>query len=627
MMVLLMSIGFWGLLVVGSRPLMLFLGVSYGLFLWKRYTKREVMILWSILVLFSLCMVSSQIPEATPGRYQIIEIRNHYCIGAKGNQRIVLYGLEQANYHQVYEVSSVEPIHSLHNIHLFSFEEHMKKRGIGYQANIQEKDLVHNSFSIQARLYQRFQSDSLMRLLIYQQASDEISDMMFQLGLPILGVFAWIKKWLSRFVSKSGANGIHLGLICLYMILFPVPISVLRYFLFQFSSLFFRKTPVRLGFSISSFCLIEPGQVGELAFVLPVCLQGVRLFARNPLSDLLVSKVMVAICQLIYFHRIDFLSILFFTLFRKVLQVLMIGSLFPGVRILSSSLFRLWNQGLHALPDLSYVYVPGLCIFILVFLSFYTRKKSVIVLCCLMPFGECYLDPFFHVYMLDIGQGDCTLIVEPFHRSAVMIDCGQNLYRDNVQEIVKPFLDSLQVRSLDVLIVTHDDFDHSGGVESLVKQIPVDDLITKRDQVPDVDYPFYSLVQDREIQEENDQSILSYFVYDGIGYLWTGDADEDIEKQMLREVTIDVDVLKLGHHGSNTSSSYAFLDALRPKLGLVSVGLNNRYHHPSSEVIARCHQLGISTLQTSKVGMIHLFSFKGHLFFECANGLMGSFSV
>ena len=73
------------------------------------------------------------------------------------------------------------------------------------------------------------------------------------------------------------------------------------------------------------------------------------------------------------------------------------------------------------------------------------------------------MDPFFHVYMIDIGQGDCTLILEPFHQSAVMIDCGQSFYRDNVKEIIITVLKHLQVKKLDALILTNTHIYHDGG--------------------------------------------------------------------------------------------------------------------------------------------------------------------
>jgi competence protein ComEC len=228
--------------------------------------------------------------------------------------------------------------------------------------------------------------------------------------------------------------------------------------------------------------------------------------------------------------------------------------------------------------------------------------------------------------MIDIGQGDCTLIVEPFHRSAVMIDCGQSLYRDNMTLYVIPFLRSIQVNHLDCLILTHDDFDHSGGYESLSEQIEITQLITDSDSSVPVSYPFVSLCPERNTKDENDNSIVSYFEYDGVQYLWMGDASVNVEKQILKEYsTIRADVLKLGHHGSKTSSSFEFLNQIEPQIGLVSVGKNNHYGHPDSSVITHCTQLGIHVLMTKDVGMVEISSFYDIHWIHSAAGLFGFF--
>lgn len=205
-----------------------------------------------------------------------------------------------------------------------------------------------------------------------------------------------------------------------------------------------------------------------------------------------------------------------------------------------------------------------------------------------------------------------------------MIDAGQNLYRDNVEQIIVPFLRSRHIGELTALIATHDDFDHSGGVESLAQHIPIGQVITKRNEPVDVDYPFYSLAPERQAKDENDESIVSYFSYDGTDYLWMGDAGIDVEKQLLEQYDLSgVDVLKLGHHGSGTSSSFGFLMETDPQLALISVGKNNRYKHPHTQVLDSLAELRIDTLMTKEDGMVHLFSWNSIRLFETASGKIG----
>lgn len=153
--------------------------------------------------------------------------------------------------------------------------------------------------------------------------------------------------------------------------------------------------------------------------------------------------------------------------------------------------------------------------------------------------------------------------------------------------------------------------------------ISINKIIKKDTETINVKYPFRFLLPNRMAKDENDKSIVSYFSYDGFNYLWTGDASKDVEQQIIDKYNLDVDVLKLGHHGSNTSSDFLFLDNLRPKVSLISVGEKNRYNHPSNSVIESLSTLGLDVLLTSHEGMIDIFSWRGMLFFRTASGLFG----
>ena len=204
-----------------------------------------------------------------------------------------------------------------------------------------------------------------------------------------------------------------------------------------------------------------------------------------------------------------------------------------------------------------------------------------------------------------------------------MIDCGQNLYRNNVEKIILPVLEDLQIHTIDTLIVTHEDFDHSGGKEELSEKIKINQIVEDSNEEIKVNYTFYSLLPERNIKDENDSSIVSYFRYDTCSFLWMGDASISIENQLLQRYDLDVDVLKLGHHGSRTSSSFHFLEKIDPTLGIISVGKDNKYNHPSSKVISNAHLLGIDLLMTKEEGMIHIFTLKKFTFFVTATGLFG----
>ena len=437
-----------------------------------------------------------------------------------------------------------------------------------------------------------------------------------ELGLPVISSYYVLYSILRRHFSQRPVQIVLLILMMLYGYFFVYSISIVRFICFQCSKLFFKDWQDQMSFSLFVFLQLLPGHALDFSIVFPVLYRLCFYYIADSNKRWILQKLILIFTQFIYFHEIDFFLLFFFSSLRKVQFLALIASFFH----LSIPFFTNW------IGKWTYHYVPGLLFFLLFLFMLVKRKKLFLILLCLCPFFESHLDPFFHVYLINIGQGDCTLIVEPFHKSAVMIDCGQNLYRDNVKKIILPVLEDLQIHQLTALICTHDDFDHSGGKNELMENIEIEQLITSRSEQVNVSYPFYSLLEKREAKDENDESIVSYFSYDDVSYLWMGDASIDIEKELLLNYQLDVDVLKLGHHGSRTSSSYAFLDALRPKIGLISVGKKNRYGHPSTQVVANCHDLGIETLATKDVGMIHIFSFHSFVFFESATHLIGRIS-
>lgn len=198
------------------------------------------------------------------------------------------------------------------------------------------------------------------------------------------------------------------------------------------------------------------------------------------------------------------------------------------------------------------------------------------------------------------------------------------MHPDNMEKVVLPYLQKKHINRIDAVILTHEDFDHIGGIETLKEHLQIDTIITQPFQKINVSYPFYSLLENRDAKEENDKSIISYFTYDDQTYLWMGDASRKIEKQLLHQYpNLKADILKVGHHGSKTSSLPDFLYHVHPQLALISSGKGNRYGHPDLEVLNNLQEAGIDALNTADVGMIQISSFHGLHFFQTGNHIFG----
>lgn len=213
------------------------------------------------------------------------------------------------------------------------------------------------------------------------------------------------------------------------------------------------------------------------------------------------------------------------------------------------------------------------------------------------------------VYFVNVGQGDSIIIQNHFH--AVMIDTGGNKNFDMAEKSLIPFLKKHQIYTLDALIITHDDFDHSGASASLMKNYHVKQKLTKDSDFPYQvgDLTFFNL-NHIEPSDKNDSSLVLYLKFMKKEFLFTGDASTKVESQILKEYpTLNCDILKVGHHGSKSSSSEEFIRQISPKEAVISVGKKNSYHHPDVEVIQLLEKYHVKIRRTDDEGTISYISY------------------
>ncbi len=208
------------------------------------------------------------------------------------------------------------------------------------------------------------------------------------------------------------------------------------------------------------------------------------------------------------------------------------------------------------------------------------------------------------VTFINVGQGDAILIRERNH--SFLIDTGGVLSFDLGREVDVPYLRKKRIYSLDAIIVTHSDYDHSGALASIRSSFSVKQVIESQ-----VSFPLTignMTIHNLNIyggESENEKSLVLYMEYLGKKWLFMGDAPKSIEKKIIdRNPNLRCDVLKVGHHGSDTSSSLSFLKTVQPKEAIISVGANNRYRHPSDGVLNRFASLDIVIRRTDIEGTI-----------------------
>lgn len=341
------------------------------------------------------------------------------------------------------------------------------------------------------------------------------------------------------------------------------------------------------------------------------------------------------------FFQVNFLSILYNIFFVPyvsyiLLPFTLISYLFPFFDNLLYLLIKIIEQVSLILEqfdtfkiimcklDLSIVvsYYVVLCIL----LSFAKKRKVKYLFFIFFFYFMHFINPFKnsnYVYMFDVNQGDSILI--NVNNNVTLIDTGGVvMYSDNnytyqlSNNRILPYLKSKGIRKIDNLLISHGDFDHMGEAVNIVNNFKVDKVIFNCGSYNDLEknlidvlnkknIKYYSCVDEIKIDSyklkflntndcdnENDNSNVVYFNYNNIKFLFMGDAGINREKDILKKYSLEkIDFLKVGHHGSNTSSGEEFINNINPKYSLISVGKNNRYGHPKDSVL--------NTLKDSKI--------------------------
>ncbi|WP_240374937.1 ComEC/Rec2 family competence protein [Bacillus piscicola] len=230
------------------------------------------------------------------------------------------------------------------------------------------------------------------------------------------------------------------------------------------------------------------------------------------------------------------------------------------------------------------------------------------------------------VHFIDVGQGDSTLIV--YNGKTMLIDGGP---RDAGNKVVS-YLKAVGVDHLDMLVATHSDADHVGGLVEVVDQIPVNHVLDSgKEHITETYADYLRMIDEKDIcfeivnrghdidfatdvdiqvrnglsssMERNDSSLVLKLSYGETDFMLMGDATKMNEVRIMDEGNVEAEIIKVGHHGSNTSSGRSFLDKVQPETAILSYGEND-FGHPDARVVRRLRQAGAELYSTYQSGDI-----------------------
>jgi competence protein ComEC len=214
-----------------------------------------------------------------------------------------------------------------------------------------------------------------------------------------------------------------------------------------------------------------------------------------------------------------------------------------------------------------------------------------------------YVIPMVH--FLNVGQGDATLIVS--QGKSLLIDTGGQRHFDLASEVLIPYFKRIRIHQLNYVIITHPDFDHDGALPSLQQQWQIRTIIREPFMPFHVGvFRIENYQWDRHLyQDDNDASLMIGIQWHGCQALVMGDASVATEAKLMQQYpNLKANILRIGHHGSNTSTSEALLMHVQPKVAIMSLGGDNRYGHPHPSVLERVSSAGIPIRRTDLEGTI-----------------------
>lgn len=519
------------------------------------------------------------------------------------------------------------------------FYNYLNKNNVCYELEYEDFIVIDNSVKLNEVIIDKLlenkseQSKSYLKLILFNDKDENNIDFyntfsIYSLTYLIAVSGFHISLLLSFFKKIFHNNIIGLVLVSFYLYLLDFSVSSYRAFLCYI----FKKINKRLGFCISNieiisligsvFLICNPSIMFSMSFVYSFLaafvLEIFKLYKSGGIKITLYLYLINIPILLVNYYKLNVSSLLFSVILSKPVAFLYVFSFMflflDKFYLLYELVIKLFTYGFEYLNELNLILIFGrpsiifIISYYLVLIYFFLLKESNNKLkyaCVLMLFlllGYQYYKPVINsneqIYFINVGQGDCIAFFVPNSKEVVLVDTGGSKYKDIALKEIIPFLESKGINRIRNVILTHDDYDHVGALKSLRDNFIVDSVI-------DTSYVEEIIIGNKifknlNISEhrDNDGSIVLYGEYAGYDLLLMGDASISIEKEILKHIE-NVDIIKIGHHGSDTSSSYEFLDIINGKIAIISVGKNS-YGHPHKSVIKSLEKLEYIILRTDK---------------------------
>ncbi|MDH6366778.1 MULTISPECIES: MBL fold metallo-hydrolase [unclassified Breznakia] len=612
------------LLIINREPktnlLIIILSIGY-----LTYKTRRFMLFWFVVLCAFNTLLIKEVPEIPAHTIiEVIDVKEGYVVGRSDKQKVYIYNIDNVSFHDVIHFEgSYEKIHSYQNLHTFSFMQYANQEGAYYQAYANDFTVLAKSNSLKANMYtwiSRQDSPAKVYFLntLYNQ-KQEMMEMTFLSGFHIYLLVSLLTKhtkfhkWPTILVYSSVA-----------LVLFPLRFYMLSLCVRAAIECLFPKLEKAYKIHAWAFMLLcyDPNYLYHLGYVISISLATISIFNVEKRSRLCLTCLVLIPIHLYFFHEVNIFAILWFSwiqyLNTLMFIVSLIGLVIPQIFVFVDYILQiqvfLTSLKIEQLTIYGFPHVLWLItwIYLVLCMISYRKKKYVIYLAILLIIQHQiqFILPYGEVMFIDVGQGDTILIREPFYGKTMLIDVAGHIKRDIANEVIYPVLKSKGIRKIDVVAISHDDYDHSGGLDTLKKLIPIDTVVRSGNIQLD-QLHFTNLNEQPTSLDENEKSMVLFAHIYGFNYLFTGDAGLEVEDKIIQRYRqLDIDILKVSHHGSNSGTGSNFLSVIQPHLAIISSGYNNTYNHPHDEVIENLKKQRSHIFNTQTHGSIHFYFIK-----------------
>jgi len=659
---LLIFLSFWlGLVIKKAFITYIVVAIVFLLFVLKRFHIKTLIVCACFLLTgFSLSYI--QFSHNKTQYEGIVYIsKNNYFLLNSGGERLYVY--QKDHNYDVGDVLSIvgkkEEL-SFNTIESsFDFNEYLNNRGVfsALQAySIKEK--FHNPIRIKRSqetflFYFNEEERSVVGSILF--SSGESSDLTNKLRdihlarfLSASGIyisfFEMIMTYVLRiFLKDKIAKLVNIGILSFYAIFTFPRFAVIKIVLLLILK-WINKYPLKRKFHYSTligisglfFLLLNRYLAYQDSFVLGYAIPLISYFTRfffnkHKIKSRVVRWGIIYLFflpfEIAYYNKIVILSLPLQIMLTPLFLLIGFVSMFCFFRIplygfvkiliklLSNiiSSLTLFSFGINIpdLPSLLVIVYYAIYIIYLYYLSFNYKYIHRVLLTINLTLLSLYAFPFKNyisdeVCFINVGQGDCTLIRH--YDKAVLIDTGGLTNMDVANDSLIPFLRKKRIYNIEAVFITHYDFDHFGALEGLKKEYKIKSVYDYYSSFPistiGLTFNNYNVYQSPGM-EENDKSLVISFSLCNKDFLVMGDTPTFIEKKIIKDNNyIPCDILRVGHHGSKTSTCDEFLTFIKPEVAIISVGKNNKFGHPDKEVVSLLKTHHITIRRTDLEGTI-----------------------